>query len=112
MKLLIDLQACDIRIKDKLGQKERGPAAVQKREEDLAAAKALLQVCSMLGRDFSYRLLLTVSESANEAALLEGLDLAQDTGGFILIVPEFRRGLEGFQVQQFRLQRRKVKDPP
>ncbi len=43
MKLLIDLQACDIRIKDKLGQKERGPAAVQKREEDLAAAEALLQ---------------------------------------------------------------------
>ena len=43
MKLLIGLQACDISIKEKLGQKERGPAAVQKREEDLAAAEALLQ---------------------------------------------------------------------
>ena len=43
MKLLIGLQACDILIKEKLGQKERGPAAVRKREEDLAAAEALLQ---------------------------------------------------------------------
>ena len=43
MKLLIGLQACDIRIKENLAQKERGPAAVQKREEDLAAAETLLQ---------------------------------------------------------------------
>ena len=43
MKLLIGLQACDIGIKETLAQKERGPAAVQKREEDLAAAEALLQ---------------------------------------------------------------------
>jgi len=43
MKLLIGLQAYDIRIKEKLAQKERGPAAVQKREEDLAASQALLQ---------------------------------------------------------------------
>lgn len=43
MKLLIGLQAYDIRIKEKLDQKEKGPAAVQKRQEDLAAAEALLQ---------------------------------------------------------------------
>ena len=43
MKLLIGIQACDIRIKEKLAKKEQGPAAVQKREEDLAAAEALLQ---------------------------------------------------------------------
>jgi len=44
------------------------------RVDKLGSAKALLQVCSMLGRDFSYRLLLTISESANEVALLEELD--------------------------------------
>ena len=43
MKLLIALQAYDVRIKEKLAQKEKGPAAVQKREEDLAEAQALLQ---------------------------------------------------------------------
>ena len=43
MKLLIALQACDIRIKEKLALKEKGPAAVRKREEGLAAAEALLQ---------------------------------------------------------------------
>ena len=43
MKLLIGLQACDIRMEKKLGQKERGPAAVQKREEVVATAEALLQ---------------------------------------------------------------------
>jgi class 3 adenylate cyclase/tetratricopeptide (TPR) repeat protein len=54
------------------------PATLQEslsaRVDQLGSAKALLQVCSMLGRDFSYRLLLTVSETANEAALLEELD--------------------------------------
>lgn len=43
MKLLIALQAYDIRIKEKLALKEKGPAAVQKREEALAAAEALLR---------------------------------------------------------------------
>ncbi len=43
MKLLIGLQACDISIKEKMAQKERGPAAVRKRKEDLAAAEAVLQ---------------------------------------------------------------------
>ncbi len=43
MKRLIALQAYDIRIKEKLALKEKGPAAVQKREESLAAAEALLQ---------------------------------------------------------------------
>ena len=43
MKHLIGLQAYDIRIKEKLAQKEKGPAAVQKRKEDLEAAEALLQ---------------------------------------------------------------------
>ena len=54
------------------------PATLQEslsaRVDQLGSAKSLLQVCSMLGRDFSYRLLLTVSESANETALLEELD--------------------------------------
>ena len=53
------------------------PATLQEslsaRVDKLGSAKALLQVCSMLGRDFSYRLLLTVSETGNEAALLEEL---------------------------------------
>ena len=43
MKLLIGLQAYDIRIREKLAQKERGPAAVLKRKENLAAAEAVLQ---------------------------------------------------------------------
>ena len=43
IKLLIGLQAYDVSIKEKLVQKERGPAAVQKRKEDLAAAEAVLQ---------------------------------------------------------------------
>ena len=43
MKHLIGLQAYDIRIKEKLAQKEKGPAAMQKRKDDLAAAEALLQ---------------------------------------------------------------------
>jgi len=43
MKHLIGLQAYDIRIKEKLAQKEKGPAAVQKRKEDLETAEALLQ---------------------------------------------------------------------
>jgi predicted nucleic acid-binding Zn-ribbon protein len=43
MKLLIALQACDLRIKEKLALKEKGPEAVRKREEDLAGAEALLQ---------------------------------------------------------------------
>lgn len=54
------------------------PATLQEslsaRVDQLGSAKALLQVCSMLGRDFSYGLLLSVSESANETALLEELD--------------------------------------
>ena len=54
------------------------PATLQEslsaRVDQLDSAKALLQVCSMLGRDFSYRLLLTVSETENEKALLEELD--------------------------------------
>ena len=43
MKLLIGLQACDVRINEKLALKEKGPDAVKKREEDLAEAEALLQ---------------------------------------------------------------------
>ncbi|MBW2708535.1 MAG: hypothetical protein JRD04_04505 [Deltaproteobacteria bacterium] len=43
IKLLIGLQACDVRIAEKRVQKERGPAAVQKREEGLAAAETLLR---------------------------------------------------------------------
>ncbi len=43
MKHLIGLQAYDIRIKEKLALREKGPAAVQKRKEDLEAAQALLQ---------------------------------------------------------------------
>ena len=43
MKLLIGLQTYDTCIEEKLVQKERGPAAVQKRKEDLAAAEAVFQ---------------------------------------------------------------------
>jgi uncharacterized protein len=43
MKRLIALQAYDIRINEKLALKEKGPAAIRKREEGLAAAEALLQ---------------------------------------------------------------------
>ncbi len=43
IKLLIGLQAYDIRIREKLAQKERGPAAVLKRKENLAAVEAVLQ---------------------------------------------------------------------
>lgn len=43
IKHLIGLQDYDIRIKEKLAQKEKGPAAVQKRKEDLETAQALLQ---------------------------------------------------------------------
>jgi len=43
IKHLIGLQAYDIRIKEKLAQKEKGPVAVQKRKEDLETAQALLQ---------------------------------------------------------------------
>jgi class 3 adenylate cyclase/tetratricopeptide (TPR) repeat protein len=54
------------------------PATLQEslsaRVDQLGSAKALLQVCSMLGRDFSYRLLLSVSETGNEMALLDELD--------------------------------------
>jgi hypothetical protein len=43
MKLLIGLQACDVRINEKLALKEWGPDEVKNREEDLAEAEALLQ---------------------------------------------------------------------
>ena len=43
MKRLIALQAYDLRIKEKQALREKGPEAVRKREEDLAAAEALLQ---------------------------------------------------------------------
>jgi tetratricopeptide (TPR) repeat protein len=53
------------------------PATLQEslsaRVDQLGSAKSLLQVCSMLGRNFSYRLLLTVSESGNEMALMDEL---------------------------------------
>ena len=43
------------------------------RLDQLGTAKTLLQVCSLLGRDFSYKLLLAVSETANEKALKKEL---------------------------------------
>ncbi len=56
----------------------RIPATMQEslaaRVDKLGSAKALLQVCSMLGREFSYRLLLAVSDTGNEEALQEQLD--------------------------------------
>jgi predicted ATPase/class 3 adenylate cyclase len=57
--------------------KIRIPATLQEslaaRLDNLGSAKVLLQVCSMLGRQFSYRLLLAVSETANEQALQDQL---------------------------------------
>ncbi len=43
MKHLIGLQAYDIRIKEKLAQKQKGPAAMQRCKDDLDAAEALLK---------------------------------------------------------------------
>lgn len=55
----------------------RIPATLQEslaaRLDRLGTAKTLLQVCSLLGRDFSYRLLLAVSETDNEKALKQEL---------------------------------------
>jgi len=54
------------------------PATLQEslseRLDKLGSAKMLLQVCSLLGREFSYRLLLLVSRTSNEKALQEELD--------------------------------------
>jgi len=54
------------------------PATLQEslseRLDKLGSAKTLLQVCSLLGREFSYRLLLLVSKTSNEKALQEELD--------------------------------------
>ena len=54
------------------------PATLQEslseRLDKLGSAKTLLQVCSLLGREFSYRLLLLVSKTSNEKALREELD--------------------------------------
>ena len=54
------------------------PATLQEslaaRLDKLGSAKTLLQVCSLLGRDFRYKLLLAVSETDNEKALKKELD--------------------------------------
>jgi len=53
------------------------PATLQEslaaRLDKLGSAKTLLQVCSLLGREFSYKLLLAVSETDNEKALKKEL---------------------------------------
>lgn len=53
------------------------PATLQEslaaRLDKLGSAKTLLQVCSLLGREFSYKLLLAVSETGNEKALKKEL---------------------------------------
>lgn len=53
------------------------PATLQEslaaRLDKLGSAKTLLQVCSLLGRGFSYKLLLAVSETDNEKALKKEL---------------------------------------
>jgi tetratricopeptide (TPR) repeat protein/class 3 adenylate cyclase len=58
------------------------PATLQEslaaRLDKLGSAKTLLQVCSLLGREFSYKLLLAVSETDNEKALKEELNRVVD----------------------------------
>ena len=44
------------------------------RMDDLGEAKALLQLCSVLGREFSYAMIRAVSATENEAALKEKLE--------------------------------------
>jgi len=55
------------------------PASLQRslasRVDNLGKAKPLLQLCSLLGREFDYQLLTTVSNAQNESVLQEELEL-------------------------------------
>ena len=79
------------------------PATLQEslaaRLDQLGSAKTLLQVCSLLGREFSYRLLLAVSETGNEKALkkelarIVGADMLSKRGSGSEMTYSFKHGL-------------------